>query len=52
MQLLYTIMVSAIHISITACFNEGNNNWDSNNGRNYKFGIGTYYYSNGNIVAE
>ena len=36
--------------NITACFNNGNGSWDSNNGNNYYFnGVGTYTYSNGSI---
>ncbi len=34
----------------TVCFNDGNNNWDSNNGANYKFDKGTYTFSNGTIT--
>ena len=33
------------------CFNDGNGNWDSRNGANYKFEAGTYTYSNGTITA-
>lgn len=36
--------------ALTVCFNDGNGNWDSNNGSNYTFGVGTYGYKNGNIV--
>ena len=36
--------------SLTACFNDGNNHWDSANGANYTFGVGTYTYSNGTIT--
>ena len=32
--------------NITACFNNGNGSWDSNNGNNYTFGVGNYTYSN------
>lgn len=35
---------------LTACFNNGNGNWDSNNGKNYTFTVGKYTYSNGNIT--
>ncbi|MCR5608222.1 MAG: hypothetical protein K6G26_04085, partial [Lachnospiraceae bacterium] len=35
---------------VTVCFNDGNNNWDSNNGNNYRFGKGTYTYKNGVIT--
>lgn len=36
--------------NITACFNNGNGSWDSNNGNNYYFnGVGTYTYSNGSV---
>ena len=35
--------------NLTACFNNGNGNWDSNGGRNYTFGIGEYTYSNGKV---
>ncbi|MCR5608725.1 MAG: hypothetical protein K6G26_06645, partial [Lachnospiraceae bacterium] len=34
------------------CFNDGKGNWDSRNGQNYTFGVGTYYYSNGKITAK
>ncbi len=36
------------------CFNDGNNNWDSRNGANYRFEKGTYTYQNGtmNKIAE
>lgn len=36
--------------TVTACFNNGNGSWDSNNGNNYVFQAGTYGYSNGTIV--
>lgn len=36
--------------TLTACFNDGNGNWDSNNGTNYTFGTGVYTYSNGVIT--
>ena len=32
------------------CFNDGNGNWDSNNGKNYRFNKGTYTYKNGVIT--
>ncbi len=32
------------------CFNDGNGNWDSNNGQNYYFEAGTYTYQNGVIT--
>ena len=32
------------------CFNDGNGNWDSRNGANYRFEKGTYKFSNGNIT--
>ena len=32
------------------CFNDGNGNWDSDNGRNYRFEKGTYTYSNGTLT--
>ncbi|MDE7424490.1 MAG: hypothetical protein K2N51_12520 [Lachnospiraceae bacterium] len=32
---------------VTACFNDGNGNWDSKDGINYKFGVGVYGYSDG-----
>ena len=32
------------------CFNDGNGNWDSNNGRNYRFDKGTYTFKNGVIT--
>lgn len=35
---------------LTACFNDGNNNWDNNNSQNYYFGsLGTYTVKDGNI---
>ncbi|MCR5609462.1 MAG: hypothetical protein K6G26_10410, partial [Lachnospiraceae bacterium] len=34
---------------LTCCFNDGNNNWDSNNGKNYTFKAGKYTYFNGQI---
>ena len=34
---------------LTACFNDGNGNWDSNYGNNYVFTAGTYTFSNGTI---
>ena len=36
--------------TLTACFNNGNGNWDSRNGANYTFKAGTYTYTNGNSV--
>ncbi|NLK94262.1 MAG: hypothetical protein GX275_03575, partial [Clostridiales bacterium] len=36
--------------TLTACFNNGNGSWDSNNGNNYSFGVGSYTYSNGVIT--
>ena len=36
--------------SLTACFNDGHGNWDSNYGNNYTFNKGTYTYSNGKIT--
>lgn len=32
------------------CFNDGNGNWDSKNGQNYRFESGTYTYSNGTLT--
>ena len=32
------------------CFNDGNGNWDSQNGFNYRFEAGTYGYSSGKIT--
>lgn len=32
---------------VTVCFNDGNGNWDSDNERNYYFGVGTYGYADG-----
>ena len=32
------------------CFNDGNGNWDSNNGKNYRFNKGTYTFKNGVIT--
>lgn len=43
----YTIELNAENANV--CFNDGNNNWDNNNGANYKFEAGTYTFSNGNI---
>ncbi|MCR5608724.1 MAG: hypothetical protein K6G26_06640, partial [Lachnospiraceae bacterium] len=37
---------------VVVCFNDGKGNWDSRNGQNYTFGVGTYYYSNGKITAK
>ena len=31
--------------TVTACFNDGNNNWDSDYGKNYVFNKGDNYYS-------
>ncbi len=46
----YTIdLGSASYANV--CFNDGHNNWDSNNGANYRFNSGTYKYSNGTITA-
>ncbi|MFC5704061.1 carbohydrate binding domain-containing protein [Cohnella faecalis] len=37
---------------LEACFNNGSGTWDSNNGSNYLFGVGTWTYTpTGNIVA-
>lgn len=36
--------------NLTACFNDGNGNWDSNNGKNYNFGTGYYTFSNRTIT--
>lgn len=36
--------------TLTACFNNGNGSWDSNGGKNYTFGVGTYTYSSGKIT--
>lgn len=36
--------------NLTACFNDGNGNWDSNNGNNYNFGVGKYTYCGGKIT--
>lgn len=33
------------------CFNNGNNSWDSRNGKNYAIGVGTYTVSNGAVVS-
>ncbi|MCR5608713.1 MAG: hypothetical protein K6G26_06585 [Lachnospiraceae bacterium] len=38
--------------TLIACFNDGGSNWDSRNGQNYTFGVGTYYYKNGQITAK
>lgn len=39
-----------ISTDLTACFHDGNGNWDSRNGANYNFKTGTYKYSNGSIT--
>lgn len=36
---------------VTACFNDGGNNWDSKNGSNYSFSAGTYTVKNGKITS-
>lgn len=37
--------------TLTCCFNDGNNNWDSNSGNNYYLGsTGTYTIKNGTIT--
>ena len=43
--MLYNIM------NANVCFNDGHNNWDSQNGANYRFTKGTYTFSNGTITA-
>lgn len=35
---------------ITACFNDGNGNWDNNNSQDYKFGAGYYTCKNGVVT--
>lgn len=35
--------------TITICFNNGNNSWDSHNGNNYTIGAGAYGIKNGTI---
>ena len=36
--------------TLKCCFNDGNNNWDSNNGQDYSLGsLGTYTVKDGNI---
>ena len=35
--------------TLTACFNDGNGNWQSNSGENYNFGAGYYTFNNGSI---
>ena len=35
--------------NVTLCFNNGNGSWDSNNGSNYKLGVGTYGIKNNAI---
>ncbi len=45
----YTIPLSNQN-GVTVCFNDGNNNWDSNNGNNYYLGAGQYGIKNGNIT--
>jgi len=36
---------------VEACFNDGQGHWDSNNGQNYQFGLGTSTYNNGQITT-
>ncbi len=36
--------------TLTACFNDGKGNWDSNNEKNYYFEVGVYTYCNGEIT--
>lgn len=42
----YTISLNGA-AGAQVCFNDGNNNWDSNNTQNYYFKSGTYKYYNG-----
>ena len=35
---------------LTTCFNNGSGSWDSNNGNNYSFSVGSYTYTNGKIT--
>nr|MCR5607720.1 hypothetical protein [Lachnospiraceae bacterium] len=36
---------------LVCCFNDGNNNWDSDNGKNYTFKPGKYLYSDGEMLS-
>ena len=46
----YTIDLGASD-KATICFNDGNNNWDNNNGNNYTVTAGTYTFSNGTFTS-
>lgn len=37
--------------SLTACFNDGSNNWDNNSNKNYTIANGVYTVSNGKITT-
>lgn len=37
--------------NLTACFNDGNGNWDNNGGRDYTFNTGVYGCSNSSVVT-
>ncbi len=46
----YTIKLNGA-ANAEVCFNDGNGNWDSNNGSNYIFTKGTYTFNGGVITA-
>ena len=45
----YTIDLGDESSYAEVCFNDGNGNWDSRNGANYRFEKGCYTFENGNI---
>lgn len=45
----YTIDLGT-EAAATLCFNDGNGNWDNNNGQNYQIIAGTYTYKNGTFT--
>jgi len=45
----YTIPLNGASYA-NVCFNDGNNSWDSNNGKNYRFTAGTYGFESGTIT--
>ena len=48
----YTLDMSSYpeNAIVTACFNDGKNNWDNNNQANYVFSRGTYVIDNGKVT--
>lgn len=48
---IYTIDLGAATYA-NVCFNDGNGNWDSNNGQNYRFEAGIYTYKDGTLVKH